>query len=99
MVEERRQAWNDRQMEEMFVLVKQTRDQVMIQNGTIKRHNEEIFGNNNYPGLRKEVDECHDFVIATRSSVKTIVTLVSVIGIANIIAVVLLIANLSKGAS
>lgn len=98
-MEERRQAWNNRQMEEMFTMVKQTRDQLMEQNGTIKRHDEEIFGTQNRTGLRREVDECHDFVVGTKSSIKTIVTIVSVIGLANLLALVLLVANISGGST
>ena len=94
---EERRLWTERHMEEMFVMVKETRDQLKEQNGTISRHNEEIFGTQNHPGLRHEMDECHDFVVATKSSVKTITALVSIIGLANITAVVLLIANLAGG--
>ena len=92
-IERRRQA--DRELEELFTLMKQTRDQITEMNGTVRRHNEEIFGlPNGKCGLVREVDEIHDFVVTTKSSVKTIVTIVSIIGIANIIALVMLMANI-----
>ena len=92
-IECRRQS--DRELEELFTLMKQTRDQITIMNGTVKRHNEEIFGvANGKCGLVREVDDIHDFVVTTKSSVKTIVTIVSAIGIANLVALIMVIANL-----
>jgi len=91
-LERRRQS--DRDWEEMFTLVKQTRDQVAEMNGSVRRHNEEIFGGNNQPGLRHEVDDCHDFMVSTKSGVKAIVTLLSLIGVVNIIALIVFMANL-----
>jgi hypothetical protein len=93
-IERRRQS--DRELEKLFTLMKQTRDQITEMNGTVRRHNEEIFGlpEAGKCGLVREVDDIHDFVVTTKSSVKTIVTIVSIIGVANIIALVMLMANL-----
>lgn len=88
------ELWMNSQLKGLYDLVQETNTQVKEINGHVRRHQEEIFGVNNQPGLRLEVDEIHDFMIGTKSSVKTIITLVSAIGIANLIALILFASNL-----
>lgn len=88
------ELWMNSQLKGLYDLVQETNTQVKEINGHVRRHQEEIFGIDNQPGLRLEVDEIHDFMIGTKSSVKTIITLVSAIGIANLIALILFASNL-----
>ena len=77
-------------------MVRETNTQVKEINGHVRRHQEEIFGKDNQPGLKLEVDEIHDFMIGTKSSVKTIITLTSIIGaigMTNLIAFILFVSN------
>lgn len=88
------ELWMNSQLEGLYELVRETNTQVKEINGYVRRHQEEIFGVDNQPGLRLEVDEIHDYMIGTKSAVKTIITLMSAIGIANLIALILFASNL-----
>jgi len=62
-------------------------------NGTIERHSEELFGNNSTKGVIAELSELHDYAVSTKSAIKVIVTLVSLIGIGNIVLMVTLLSR------
>lgn len=63
------------------------RDQVEEINGTVKRHDEEIFGSNtkSTKGLVTGYEQLHDFEVAIRTGIKVIITLLSILGITNIV--------------
>ena len=91
------ESWMNSQLERLYELAQETNTQVREINGHVKRHQEEIFGIDNHPGLRQEVDEIHDYMIGTKSAVKTVVTVISLIGVANLVALALLITGISGG--
>lgn len=82
------ERWSDKELTALATLMQDTNDQVREINGSVKRHDEEIFGRKNSPGLKKEVSEIHDFMVSTKASVRTLIVLVSAIGIVNIIAII-----------
>lgn len=84
-------------LDKLYTLMLDTNNRVKEMNGAIDRHNEEIFGSSNSPGLRREMDEIHDFMIGTKSAAKTLIALISVIGIANLIALLVMITSINGG--
>ncbi len=65
-------------------------------NGTVSRHNEELFGNQNAVGIIKEVSEFHDFVVSSKTGFKIMITLLSAVGIGNVILLITLISKLGE---
>lgn len=82
------ERWSDKELASLSKLAKDTNEQVRKINSQVRRHNEEIFGRENSPGLKKEVSEIHDFMVSSKASVRTLIVLVSAIGIVNIIAII-----------
>ena len=72
------------------------KDQLKEMNGTIARHNEELFGNQNSPGVIKKVEDLHDFVVSTKSATKVLVTIVSIVGVGNIILIISLVSKVGS---
>ena len=64
-------------------------------NGTVRRHNEEIFGDSNKGtrGLRLEMDEIHDMLVAARAAARTVKWLAATFGGGNLIALAVLVAR------
>ena len=59
-------------------------------NGTVKRHDEEIFGDDDKgtTGLRLEMDEIHDLIISVRAAFWTLLVIVGALGLGNIAAII-----------
>ena len=56
-------------------------------NGTVARHDEEIFGSEEYhtPGLKKNQTEIMVFVASLRTTARVIGVLIAVLGISNVL--------------
>lgn len=62
-------------------------DQCKQINGSVKRHDEEIFGDENKgtPGLKSTVAGLVEFMVQVKTAIVVIVTLLSLIGITNLV--------------
>ncbi len=62
-------------------------DKVDEINGTVKRHDEEIFGNSakSTKGLIKAIAELHDFRVSVQTAIRVIVVLLGLIGVTNLV--------------
>lgn len=54
-------------------------------NGTVARHNEEIFGNNATQGLVPRVRQNEEYIIQVKAVTRAIVALMAIVGVTNII--------------
>lgn len=83
---------NEERRENVFTpkdrqLLKDTHGQLQGINGSVRRHDEEIFGceNHNTPGLIQEVSELQALALQAKTAVRVVVALIALVGITNIL--------------
>lgn len=84
MIDERRE---NAFTEEDRKVLKDVRAQVRAINGTVTRHDEEIFGDpsRQVVGSKKSIEELNRLALQVKTAVRVIVALVAVVGITNIL--------------
>jgi len=68
-------------------LLKATHEQLQGINGSVKRHDEEIFGcpDHSTVGLIQDVTELQSLALQARTAVRVVVALIALVGITNIL--------------
>jgi len=97
----RREA--DSHLTQVIKLVRDTNSRTIIIderlkeiNGTVSRHNEELFGNQHTVGVVRELEEIHDFMVSTKSGIKIMITLLSAVGIGNVLLLISLVSKIGE---
>ena len=69
------------------VWLKEVRAQVRGINGSVKRHEEEIFGSekNHTTGLKETMDQMVEFKTQIKAGIAVVVVLLTIIGVSNLI--------------
>ena len=80
------------ELEPLTAEVHRVANQVSAINGSVARHDEEIFGDERTKtvGLREEMNAMHDLVVSLKASARTLQYLIGILGVGNIAAVVIM---------
>lgn len=96
--EERIREIMRRELEPLTAETHRLANEVASLNGTVRRHDEEIFGHQDRgtAGLRTQVAEMHDLIVSVRAAARTLAWIISILGVSNIVAIVFAMRNVGQ---